>query len=317
MSSLARLTAPLAVATALAACSDPGADALSGSRWSPDHATPGPSATPAKDGGAPAPQQPGSALPRPDAGPGSTSSAAHQYFVTTAFPALSTSCGGCHTSGALGAPKFLAANAEDAYIALDNRSLIQEGSLLLTKGQHASGSAPALSGEALTATQAWLGMEAKERVGTAQPKNLLQIAADCGDQAKFPTQALTSLLTTKRNNENGDTCTGCQNTQCASCHLAGEASTMISDGRSTHNTSMLSFYRGTEGITRFIGIDGTRLVASNVFKVKSDATVADQRSPAIPKHPQFILDANRQAAIDAFAQDIVTKFAAGQCPGQK
>ena len=123
-----------------------------------------------------------------------------------------------------------------------------------------------------------------------------------------------TYVTTKRLNENGNPCTGCNNTQCASCHLSGEANVEISSGRTAENTQMIAFYKSSETISGFIGISGTTLVASNSFKTKSDATVADKRAVTVPKHPQFVLDAARQAAIDAFAQDIITKFNVGQCP---
>ena len=254
--------------------------------------------------------------PRPDAGPGSTASAARAYFLGTAYPKLSSTCGSCHTSGAQGAPKFLDANPEAAYVALDGRALIVADSLLLNKGPHAGGGAPALAGDALTVTQTWLTMEAGERQGKPGPTNILQVAADCADSAKFPTTTMTQLVTTRRQNENANNCIGCSNTQCASCHLAEEANTMVSDGRTQSNTEMLAFYKTAVGVTRFVGIDGVKLTASNVWKTKSEATVADQRASTIPKHPQFLLDATRLAAIDAYAQDIVTKFNAGQCPGQ-
>lgn len=254
--------------------------------------------------------------PRADSGPGSTSSPARAFFISTTHAKLAAQCGSCHSSGAGGAPKFLDSNAEAAYIALDARALIVADSLLVTKGIHSAGGAPALSGDALTSTQQWLAMEAQERQGKNAPTNLLQVAADCADVAKFPTQLMTTMVTTRRNNENANNCTGCSNTQCASCHLAGEANTMVSDGRTQSNTEMTTFYKTKEGITRFIGVDGTKLVVSNIWQTKSQATIADQRAANIPKHPQYLLNQQRLDAITAFAQDIVTKFNAGQCPGQ-
>jgi hypothetical protein len=312
----------VAVFAATTACSSGNSDELAfggAGAQGPGGATAGPS----RPGSPAGPSQGGAAgggstdvPPRPETGPGSKSSAARSYFLSTVHAPLQAQCGSCHSTGALGAPKILDANPELAYIALDNRALIRADSILVTKGQHAGGAGPALSGEARTSTLAWLEMEATERVGKAAPVNLLKVAADCADMSKFPTQPLTSLLTTRRTGENNNNCTGCDRTQCASCHLEGEANVAISDGRTINNTEMLSFYKTPEGISRFIGLDRTKLVESKIFETKSKATVDDQRNVNIPKHPQYVLDAARTDAIRAFAQAIITKFDAGQCPNQ-
>ncbi|MFO0676439.1 MAG: hypothetical protein U0169_07890 [Polyangiaceae bacterium] len=256
--------------------------------------------------------------PRADSGPGSTASAARDFFIADTSAKLNASCGSCHIGGANGAPKFLASDAAASYIALDNRALIQAGSLLTTKGVHSNGGAPALSGDALASVTSWLGKEAGERAGKAAPVSLLEIAAKCGDMTKFPQQALTSMLTTQRQNENNNNCTGCSNTQCASCHNSGEANTYIANPNEANSVQrMLAFYQSADGISRFVGIDGTKLVESKIFETKATATQADQRSAAIPKHPMYRVDATRATAIAAFAADIVAKYNAGTCPNQK
>ena len=312
-----------AAALLVAACSSGGANTLGGGDgtggFEPRTGDPTPAPTPPGNAampGSPSATPPAAGTPtpptQPGTGPGSKSSAAHKDFVDNVFPSLKPTCAGCHGTGTNGAPKYLQDPADASYIALDQLGLIVTNSLLLTKGAHSTG-APALTSAQQGIITTWLGMEAQERVGQKAPTNLLDTAAKCGDPAKFPV-ALTKLVTTKRTNENGNQCTGCNNTQCASCHLAGEYNVEISSGRATDNAQMVQFYQSAETISRFIGINGTDLVASNAFKTKSDATVADQRSANIPKHPQFILDATTQAAIDLYAQDILTKFKAGTCP---
>lgn len=315
------LLAATVAALFAAACSSGGGDTLGGEEpFAPRATGPStntPSETPTgKPGGSTTPTPPVAVDPgpgKPSTGPGSAGSAAHKLFVETVHPKLA-SCGACHASGAQGAPKFIQTVADEAYLAMDARGLIKTDTLLLTKGPHAAGAAPALTSDQRSAIEGWLAREATERVGQASPVNLLQVAATCGDPAKFPTQALTTWLTTRRQNENGNQCTGCNNTQCASCHLSGEANVAISSGRTTDNQAMIDFYKSPDSISRFIGIDGTKLVASNAFKTKADATVADVRPISVPKHPQFIMTPAKQTAIDAYVQDIVTKFNAGTCP---
>ena len=303
----------------VAACSSGGSNTLGGlgdgtGGFDPHSGDTTPPATPTNPAKPPAVTPPAATPPpatQPGAGPGSKASPAHQDFVDNVFPKMGP-CSACHASGANGAPKFLQGTADAAYIAMDGLGLIKTDSLILSKGPHSTG-APALTSEQTGLINTWLAMEATERVGQKAPTNLLDTAAKCGDPAKFPV-ALTKLLTTKRTNENGNQCIGCNNTQCASCHLAGEYNVEISSGRTGDNAQMVQFYQSSDTISRFIGINGTELVASNAFKIKSDATVADQRSANIPKHPQFILDAATAAAIDLYAQDIITKFKAGTCP---
>jgi hypothetical protein len=244
---------------------------------------------------------------------GTTTTKAKAFYISDVHAKLSAACGGCHVSGSGGAPKFMAADAAGSYTALDQRALIVADSLLVTKGTHASGSAPALGGEARTKVDQWLAMEAVDRKGQATP-NLLQIAADCATDGTFPTQVLSTLLTVRRQNENGNTCTGCQNTQCASCHNSGEANTLITT--QVEANRMVAFYRQKESISRFIGIENGKLVESKVFEVKATATQADNRPANVPKHPMYIINPIQSQAIAAYAQAIITKFNAGQCPGQ-
>jgi mono/diheme cytochrome c family protein len=111
----------------------------------------------------------------PTTGPGSNGSKGKQEFIKTVFASLSPSCGGCHTSGSGGAPKFWDnGSASNTYQLLDQRALITaQGSMISTKGSHASGGGPALTSAQNGVVGTWLALEAQDRVGQKAPEDIL------------------------------------------------------------------------------------------------------------------------------------------------
>ncbi|MFO0674458.1 MAG: hypothetical protein U0235_33415 [Polyangiaceae bacterium] len=243
----------------------------------------------------------------PASGPGSTSSAAHQFFVDKVFPSLNV-CVTCHATGNLGAPKFLATDANGAYQGIDAHGLIQDQSLLLTKGTHAGGSAPALDANQSSLITQWLALEAKERVGQAAPVNILEKMGSCLDKTLFDAIQFQQLRTTKRDNENANNCTGCNQTPCRSCHTGGDGGFYMAVGSALDQETFTESQKA-KYIVKYIGLNGTTPVASNAIKLKGQATTTDRPY----SHPMFTVPDDMQARIDAFVTAAITKYQNKQC----
>jgi hypothetical protein len=248
----------------------------------------------------------------PASGAGSTGSAGHQYFVANVYPSLETTCGGCHNGGTDGAPKFMVANDANAtYSNLDARGDIivdAASSQILKQGTHDSGKAPALTADQVTKINTWLADEAKDRVGTAAPVNVLSKIGTCLDQTKFNAIGFDKLVTTRRNNENANNCTGCNNAPCRTCHTGGDGGFYMAMGSGLDNTTFAKS-QTTPYIAKYLGLNGTTPVASNAIMTKSQAT----QTGAAYSHPMFTLSPAMQTALDAFVTDAITKYDNKQC----
>jgi hypothetical protein len=253
--------------------------------------------------------------PAPDAGPGSTSSPAHVYFDATVFPDLAP-CQACHSSGVDGAPKMMVAPADNAYSELDALGLIQTNSLLLTKGSHDTGKAPALTTQQQTEITTWLGMEAQERAGSAAPTNVLTQVANCVSLAEWNAIPWTQLVTQPRPTENPNKCTGCNQARCVSCHQGGEYGFFMAEGSalSPAGTTFKTTFEGPESsnyITKYFGLNGTAPVASNAIMLKQQAVAA---GPAY-SHPMFVMSSAMQTALNTFVNDGITNYTNNTCTG--
>jgi hypothetical protein len=314
--------AAVAIASVAAACSD-GADTEQrkpyvGSSTRSDTSSTGNVAEPATDGTTPtnsaAPEPSGTAAPAPGtstAGPGSAKSPAHAFFSASVHPKIAA-CGACHNTGANNAPTMLAAAADAAYLALDTRGLIVPNSSLLTKGVHFNGGAPALSADAATAVSAWLAMEAKERAGTPTQGNPFAKIGACLTQTDFEAvrTAMANVQTVRRNGENANNCTGCNNTPCRDCHAQSEygflASNQVLQPSATY---FAQWIQREDFVKTYIGANGATLVPST--KVTGKATLVAAGKPY--SHPNFRLPAALTTAITTFANNAITKFNAKQC----
>jgi hypothetical protein len=253
----------------------------------------------------------GGATPVDQPPPGITSPSAKEYFAKTVFPELTSTCGSCHNPpGSAGAPAFWNADASIAYTSIEARGYITTASMLLRKGQHTG---PALTAQEGTDVQTWLAMEAQVR-GTNTPDNILSKLGNCVDPTLFTAVALDKLRTIKRTNENPNTCTGCNQAPCESCHTSGEYA--MHANFSAIGTKTLIALQGNavspEGIyiiSKYVSTNGTTLVASTALKDKATAT----STGVAYSHPMFTVTPAMETAIEAFAQDIITKYNAKTC----
>jgi len=245
--------------------------------------------------------------PPPASGPGSTQSAAHAYFVNSVYPTLAN-CAACHSTGASGAPKMMETDATTTYQELDARGLIVNNSLLLTKGTHAAGAAPALSTQQQQVITQWLSMEAGERQGQAAPVNVLEKLGGCLSETLFNGIGLQNLRTIKRTNENANNCTGCNNAPCRVCHTAGDNGFYMALGSNIDNGTFAAT-KTPQYIIKYFGLNGVEPVASNAIETKSEAT----QTGAPYTHPMFKLTDAQKTALDAFVNDAITKYKAGTC----
>ena len=261
---------------------------------------PASSATAAPAGG---PQPP--SFPIPATGPGSAASTARQFFIDQVYPSLNTTCASCHSTGLNGAPVFLQNVAATAYQTIDVRGMIQPNSLLAAKGVHVG---PALTGPQRTLVATWLAKEASERVGQAAPVNILEKIGDCLDENLFKAIGFENLRTQPGQNENADTCTGCNKAQCNVCHTAGDGGFYMALGSGLDDTTFAKTKQAAF-VIKYIGLNGTTPVPSSAIKLKSDSTVLDP----MHYHPMFKLDAAMLKGIDDFAKAAIYKYLAGQC----
>jgi hypothetical protein len=255
--------------------------------------------------------------PPPDAGPGSTSSQAHLFFDSTVYPELVTTCAPCHASGTNGAPTMMAPPADDTYSSLDALGLVQTNSLLLTKGSHDNGAAPALTTQESADVTTWLGMEAQERSGSAAPANILAEVAGCASQQDWDAIGWATLTTQPRPDENPNKCSGCAYALCASCHAGGEQGFFMDLGTAFDPDGAVAFQQTFQGPSmatyeiQYFGLNGTTPVASNAIMTKQQAVAT---APAY-SHPMFVMPAAMQTALNTFVQDAITSYTSHTCAG--
>jgi hypothetical protein len=302
------LAAVAAVATAgLVACTNE-TSTLGPGGYDPSAPAPSDSSKPANPGtkdNNPQSNNPAPA-PLPQSGPGSKDSKARQNFIDNVFPTLSTTCGGCHSSGAAGAPKTMSSDASNTYQLFDQRGyIVATGSLLVSHKHTGAGTDPTT--EQLGKINAWLALEGQERVGQKAPEDILAKVAKCINPAdwKAAEAAMRNLRTVQRNGENANTCTGCANASCTGCHRDGGYSMLV--GLQNDDTTTLVKQRPWVG--KFIGTNGADPIPSDAVKQKGIAT----QTGAPYSHPKFTLDATSEAAIQKMATDAITAYKAGTC----
>jgi hypothetical protein len=300
------LAAALSSAAVLAACADKGdRNDLLGSQDGAIASADGKPAGAAGSGGS------GSALP---------SISAKEYFTTKVQQALSTSCAQCHATGP--GPAWIAPeDVERSYALQFQRAYVSLTSPILKQGVHDGGTAPALSADAAQTYSIWVQLELKERGGKT-PDGILTKLGGCLDKTKFDAIGFDKLITTPRNADNNpgkeaedaNTCDGCNNVQCSTCHSDDAATGFLmalgndifpadhtfTDMKTTTPPYMQKYFG--------LDVDGTP-IGSKAIQNKSNATVAGKAY----SHPMFTLTADQSTALEAFVNDAVAKFKSGAC----
>lgn len=255
----------------------------------------------------------------PQGGDRASSLTAKEQFATNVQPRLAATCGGCHAVGP-GPAWIVPSDIDKSYALMFSRGYVVAASVLLTKGPHATG-APALSTSDARSVSQWIELEAKER-GDKAPPSVLTKVARCLDRAKFDAIGLDKLTTTPRtaaNNpnkytENANECTGCKNAPCSTCHSADAASGFI---MAMGNTLLPEEHTFNETksthppyLQKYFGLDTEgRPLASHAIKAKADASLTAKPYT----HPMFKIPAATEAALDAFVEDAIARYASRQC----
>jgi hypothetical protein len=242
--------------------------------------------------------------------PGVSNSEAKKYFNDIVFPSLSSTCGGCHDTTGPGPAWFFRQDIDKTYTTMENLGYIAQQSRILTKGVHSGGAAPALTQDQVTKFNTWIGKEMEAR-GNKAPVNIKEKLGQCFDQTKFNAIGLQNLRTTRRQNENANNCTGCNNAPCMTCHSSDPATGVIIAYGNANLPATYTFDMAKElpFMDLFIGTNGTEIIGSKKLQLKAEATQKDRPYT----HPMYSVPAATQTALDAFAADVAAKYKAGQC----
>jgi len=309
----------------LGAKRDTSASAPPSSAKSPTTFTSASSAVPtATDGSLSA--QPGTSAASP-AEPGTLptqSSKGKQQFASTIAPWVESQCGGCHAPGGIGTPTWVRPGDPGAtYDLIYLNGYATATSRIVTKGIHAGGSAPELSAANKTAWAEWIAVETADGAATSQ-QSVLEKIGTCFDKSKFDAIGFGNLRTIRRtrdNNpnqqsENADTCTGCDNVPCRTCHAADDATGFImAIGNPVFDESYTfeqSKRLSPPFIRQYVATTPTgEPVFNPALQAKSSHTINVARAYS---HPMYSLSSTMQAAIKAFVEDAIAKHKLGICP---
>lgn len=306
----------LATASAVAACGDDSGQLIGREGNDPGSRVPG-----RGNGTGGGDQEPGT----PDGTPAGTNSPEGKaYFENTLHPALKASCGTCHDAGP-GPTWIKNADIEASYKLQFQLGYVSKTSRILLKGPHST--TPGLVGQDVTKFNAWVDLELKGAVagGTALP-NVLDRVSKCIDRAKFDALQLQNLRTTQRTannntnnvtpwNENANNCTGCNQAPCRTCHAGDDATGFVTAQGNPNLPADFSFNETKKTnpayLQKYFGVSPTgEPIGSNAIMLKAQATQKDKAYT----HPMFTISTQQQGLIDAFVQDVVTKYKAGTCP---
>jgi mono/diheme cytochrome c family protein len=246
------------------------------------------------------------------------------FYEASVHPILKSVCGACHSSAGPGPAWFTPSDPEASYAQLFQAGYVIQNSRITTKPAHGGSTTNVLSADQIATYNKWVSMEIADG-GKEAPPNILAKLGDCFDKTKFDDMKLGDWRTTQRTknnntnnvtnwNENANNCTGCNNSPCSTCHSADDATgfsnavgnTILPEDTTFNNTKLTT----PPYITKYFGVspDG-KAIASDAIKKKSDST----KLATAYSHPMFTLTDDQQTAVDAFVQDVITKFTAGTC----
>lgn len=299
----------LGAATLVAACGGADAGALGNRGTSGGGDDDDPPTTPGKTTSDP---------PKADTNTPTNSPTGKAYYIATVHPFLESSCSACHGTAGPGPNWITKGMPDQTYTQLFALGFVNDTSVILTKGTHGGSTTNVLSEDQKTKFRTWVSMELKDG-GTQATPNVLEKLATCIDSVKFKAMNLQQLRTTRRNNENANQCTGCNQAACTNCHASDDATGFVlatgnkileaNDPDYTFNHTKIT---NPAFLQKYFGVSPTgEPVASNAIQNKSDATVKD----APYTHPMFTLNANTKTAIDDFVNDAITKYKNNACTG--
>jgi hypothetical protein len=252
------------------------------------------------------------------------STAGKEFYKQNVHPFLSAACGTCHDQAGPGIYYITNGDAEKTYGQLYRVGYVVEQSRVVIKPAHGGLTTNTLNAQQIMLYNQWVDIELKDGGAQSQPSILAGLGA-CFDRTKFDAMKMGEWRTLQRTannnlnavakwNENADTCTGCKNAPCTTCHSADPATnfansvgnTLLPADETFNNTKLTT----PAYITKFFGTtaDGKAAPSQGLLK-KSDATKKDSAYT----HPLFTFNVTQLAAIDAFVNDAVDKFNAGQC----
>lgn len=318
------LAIALAAATVVAACGDASTDTLGNGKRTSVKSNGATAGEDDEDDGANDGSSDGSSDATPTGPVATNSPEGLAFFKESVHPFLVSTCGTCHTAAGPGPEWMTTSNPDKTYTQLFKAGYVLENSRIVVKGTHDGASNNALDATQKATFNQWVAMELSAG-GSEAPPNILEKLGSCFDRAKFDAMQMGQWRTTRRTgnnnindvtpwNENANNCTGCENAPCTTCHSADPATnfnnavgnTLLPDETTFENTKLTT----PAYITKFFAVsaDGTA-IASDGIKKKGLATQKDKAYT----HPMFSLTDKQQAALDAFVQDAITKFAAGTC----
>lgn len=251
------------------------------------------------------------------------SKAGKDFFVKTVAPVLDAKCSGCHTTGGIGQPTWMAkGDASKTYDLIYLNAYAVAASRIVIKGVHSNGGAPALTADEKSKWDQWIQLEVKDGGQKAQV-NVLEKFGTCFDKTKFDAIGFGNLRTTRRqpgNNpqnltENANNCTGCNNAPCRTCHSADDVTGFV---MAIGNPILPADYTFEQSkllspayIRQYVSTTPTGEPQFNPgIQNKSINTV--QKGKAY-SHPMFTLTPAMQTAIQAFVDDAIAKQKAGTC----
>ncbi len=243
---------------------------------------------------------------------------AHDFFVASVFPAITTACGECHADPTAGAPIFMAADAEASYTAIVGFSpsliAIPENSNLVLQGEHTG---PALDTTQRPLVEQWLQMEADERglVGgggepTPTGPTLQEALAMFGDCMSYDDWTATGMNTIAASQTQFGSCNGCH-AQGEAGYIANQANDLDMFEQSRNFPFIKKYVSGTvDENGAFAG-----LVASN--RVINKGLEAADCNPQIDNcHPVYSLAPQKQEAVNNFVNLTLDKYELGGCTPQ-
>jgi mono/diheme cytochrome c family protein len=242
---------------------------------------------------------------------------AKDYYMQTVHPTLLAQCGACHTTGASGAPKFMAQDPATSYSTLDSYGgmiVSKETSKLPNHGAHTG---PAMSAALKQVTDTWLDMEVAERGLKAGGPTLNQVMTQFGNcitEAEFESRTASGkavadipLIQT------------IQRGQCQTCHDSGGMDFWASNAQGgtqldwQNNQKLPYLYKL---ITATPGANGAYTFTSDQNRIAAKQLAAQSCAIAGRRdcHPDIQVDLTPYMdALKAMTTEVAAKMAAGQC----